>query len=111
MVFDADPFSSASVTDMSRRRRGPGRAVRLFQATTASTAIWQVEAPSKFWGCGANLQPGQFTRGRLTQRIRYLRKSGVNMVRQHPVWTNWSGSSPANSMNGGSTNGIGGAPS
>ena len=41
------------------------------------------DKPVKLWGCGANYLA--MSRPEMTQRIRYLRKHGINMVRQHPL--------------------------
>jgi hypothetical protein len=37
------------------------------------------------WGVGANVEPGKYTREQLMRRAKYLRKFGVNVVRQHAV--------------------------
>ncbi len=40
----------------------------------------------KLWGVVPIVQPGRYTREQLAQRARYLRKFGVNVVRQHAVF-------------------------
>ncbi|RYD81990.1 MAG: hypothetical protein EOP84_10150 [Verrucomicrobiaceae bacterium] len=46
----------------------------------------KAKAPAKFWGVGANIEPNHYSREQLTQRAKYLRKFGVNIVRQHAVF-------------------------
>ena len=42
--------------------------------------------PVKLWGVGANLEFGKYSQAQMTQRAKYLRKFGINIVRQHAVW-------------------------
>jgi hypothetical protein len=85
VVFDADAFSEKSVIDMSGRIEAPAGQHGFLTAAGADLKFEAGKLPVKFWGCGANLQAGTFIREQLTQRIKYLRKHGINMVRQHPV--------------------------
>lgn len=82
-VFTEDPFSAASVIDMSHLVEAPagqhgfltrdGDALRFEDATT----------PVRLFGCGANVEPQSAEE--MERRARYLRKHGINVVRQHSV--------------------------
>ncbi len=84
VVLDADSFSPDSVIDMSKYIEAPAGEHGFLKRDGDGLRLGK-ERGVQFWGCGANLQGTQFTREQLTQRIRYLRKHGINMVRQHPV--------------------------
>jgi hypothetical protein len=84
-VFDDDAFSDRSVIDVSRTIEAPAGAHGFLKRSGADLKFERAKEPIKFWGCGANLMFGQLSRGQLTQRARYLRKHGVNMVREHPL--------------------------
>ena len=85
VVFDDDNFSPNSVIDMSRLVEAPAGGKGFLRRDGSTLKFEKGAAPVQFWGVGANLQAGRFTRAQLTQRARYLRKHGVDMVRQHSV--------------------------
>lgn len=85
VVFDDDVFSPESVIDVSATIEAPAGGHGFLKRSGADLKFEHGAAPVRFWGCGANLQGDQFSRERLARRARYLRKHGVNMVRQHPV--------------------------
>ncbi len=84
-VFDDDAFSEKSVIDMSKLVEAPAGTRGFLKRSGANLKFEKADAPIRFWGAGANLLEGQLDRAKLTQRARYLRKHGVNMVRQHPI--------------------------
>lgn len=86
VVFDTDPFSDKSVIDMSKLIEAPAGKHGFLKRDKADLRFQNAKTPVKFWGCGANLGEPVAPREQLTQRIRYLRKHGVNMVRQHPLF-------------------------
>ncbi len=86
VVFDDDEFSHESVINMAKYIDVPAGKHGFLKRAGATLQFEQAAQPVKFWGCSANLQYGTYTRAQQTQRIRYLRKHGVNMVRQHPVF-------------------------
>jgi len=85
VVFDDDPFAPGSVIDVSATIEAPAGGHGFLKRSGAALKFERGAGPVQFWGCGANLQGDQFSRERLARRARYLRKHGVNMVRQHPV--------------------------
>lgn len=85
VAFDADAFSPDSIIDMSRLVEAPAGKHGFLKRDSEKLRFERAQQATQFWGCGANLQHGTFTREQLTQRARYLRKHGVNMVRQHSV--------------------------
>ena len=85
VVFNDDRFSEASVIDMSKYIEAPAGQHGFLQRDGENLKFEQDEQPVKFWACGANYQSDQ-SRAEQTQRIKYLRKHGVGMVRQHPVF-------------------------
>ncbi len=85
-VFDDDPLSPRSVIDMSALVEAPAGMHGFLQKDGEHLRFENADAPVKFWGCGANFDP-QLTRAEATQRIRWLRKYGVNLVRHHPVFS------------------------
>jgi hypothetical protein len=86
VVFDDDTFSADSVIDLSRDIEAPAGQYSFLKRAGADLKFERAAAPVRFWGCGANLMAGRFTRAQMAQRARYLRKYGVNMVREHPVF-------------------------
>ena len=86
VVFDDDPFSPASVVDMSFLVEAPAGKYGFLKRAEADLKFEKANRPVKFWGCGANLRRETYTKAQLTQRVKYLRKHGVNMVRQHPLF-------------------------
>jgi hypothetical protein len=84
VVFDDDEFSPESVIDMSRLADAPAGKQGFLKRDGDALRFERSREPVKFWGCGSNVSG---TRKEQTQRIRYLRKHGVNMVRQHTVFS------------------------
>ncbi len=85
LVADEDPFSPQSVIDMSKLIPAPAGQLGFVHAAGKDLKFDKGPAP-KFWGCGANLEYGAYTHEQLTQRAKYLRKFGVNIVREHPLF-------------------------
>ncbi len=85
VTFDTDTFSPDSVIDRSRDIEAPAGQHGFLQRDGNRLKFEKSSAPIQFWGCGANLEEGVYSREQLTQRARYLRKHGVTMIRQHPV--------------------------
>jgi hypothetical protein len=86
VAFDTDAFSADSVIDMSRFIEAPAGQHGVLKRDGDALRFEQDRRPVKFWGCGANAMVGRFTPEQQTARIKYLRKHGVNMVRQHSVF-------------------------
>jgi hypothetical protein len=86
VVAGDDAFSPASVIDMSKYIEAPAGKYGFLQRVHDSLKFEHATNTIKFWACGANLQYGTYSRAQQLQRIRYLKKYGVNMVRQHPVF-------------------------
>ncbi|MEX2093127.1 MAG: hypothetical protein WD971_10645 [Pirellulales bacterium] len=86
LLADEDPLSSESIIDMSRFVPAPAGHFGQVIADGKDLRFASGKRPVKFWGCGANVEPGRYTREQLTQRAKYLRKFGVNVVRQHAVF-------------------------
>lgn len=86
LLADEDPLSPESVIDMSKLIPAPAGKFGFLKAVGKDLKFEQADAPVKFWGCGANVEPGHYSKAQLTQRAKYLRKFGVNIVRQHAVF-------------------------
>jgi len=86
VVFDDDRFSPESVIDMSHLVEAPAGQHGFLTADGADLRFQRSEEPVKFWGAGANLRPSPLNRERQAVRAKYLRKHGINMVRQHSVF-------------------------
>jgi hypothetical protein len=91
LLTDDDKFDPRSVIDMSRLVPAPAGKFGVLKAVGDKLAFeTQLQAGDwkgvKLWGVGANVQPGRYSREQLTQRAKYLRKFGVNIVRQHAVF-------------------------
>jgi hypothetical protein len=86
LLADDDRFDPRSVIDMSALVPGPAGQEGFLQARGDKLQFEKATQPVKLWGTGANVQPGKYTRAQQTQRIRYLRKMGINSVRQHAVF-------------------------
>ncbi|MHC5054731.1 MAG: hypothetical protein ACYTKD_08440 [Planctomycetota bacterium] len=84
VVFDDDEFSPESVIDMSKLIEAPAGKHGFLKRDGKALRFERSREPVKFWGCGANISG---TREEQSQRIRCLRKHGVNMVRQHTVFS------------------------
>ncbi len=85
LLPDDDTFSPESVIDMSKLVPAPAGQFGFVRAAGKDLKFEKAATAQKFWGCGANLEFGRYTREQLTQRARYLRKFGVNIVREHPL--------------------------
>ncbi len=83
VAFYDDDFSPDSVTDMSRLVEAPAGGHGFLTEEGDHLRFSGSPEPVVFWGCGANLL--DIGRDQMTQRARYLRKYGVNMVREHPL--------------------------
>ena len=86
LLADDDRFDPRSVIDMSALVPGPAGQEGFLKARGDQLQFEKATQPVKLWGAGANVQPGKYTRAQQTQRIRYLRKMGINSVRQHAVF-------------------------
>ncbi len=87
LLADEDTFSKESVIDMSALIEAPAGKHGPVIAKGGDLVFAQAPGtPVKFWGCGANLQQDQFNREQQTRRIRYLKKFGNNVVREHPLF-------------------------
>jgi len=71
---------------VSRLVPAPAGQFGVLRAVGKDLRFEKATAPVKLWGVGANVDPGRYTREQLTQRAKYLRKFGVNIVRQHAVF-------------------------
>ncbi len=86
LLADDDTFDPRSVIDMSRLVPAPAGQFGFLKANGKDLKFEKAAAPVKFWGVGANVEPGRYSREQLTQRAKYLRKYGINTVRQHAVF-------------------------
>ena len=87
LMVDEDPLSPESVIDMSRRIEAPAGKHGPIIANGKDLVFADApDRPVKLWGCNANLESGRYTRGQLTRRAGYLRKFGINAVREHPLF-------------------------
>ena len=86
VVFDDDAFSDKSVIDMSKLVEAPAGKHGFLKRVGSRPEVREGRRRRSSSGAAARTcRAGQFNREQLTQRARYLRKHGVNMVRQHPV--------------------------
>src|SRR4030095_8456130 len=85
LLVDEDPMDPRSVIDMSSLVAAPARQFGFLRPVDGNLQFEKAKVPAKFWGAGANVEPGQYSREQLTQRAKYLRKFGVNSVRQHAM--------------------------
>jgi len=86
LLADEDTFSPESMIDMSKLVPAPAGQFGFVHADGKDLKFDKSPAAMKFWGCGANLDFGRYSRGQLAQRAKYLRKFGVNVVREHPLF-------------------------
>ena len=86
VIAEEDTFDPRSVIDMSALTPAPAGTFGFLKANGDALQFEKAAAPVKLWGVGANLEVGKFTREQLTQRVKYLRKFGCNIVREHPLW-------------------------
>jgi len=84
VVYDEDAFSEQSVIDMTKYVEAPAGKHGFLERDGADLKFERGAARVRFWGCGGNLND-RLSRKEQTTRIRYLRKHGVNMIRQHPL--------------------------
>ncbi len=85
LLPDDETFSAESVIDMSRLIPAPAGELGFLQSDGDKLRFGKA-GPVKLWGVNANLEHGRYSHEQLTHRARYLRKFGVNAVRQHPLW-------------------------
>ncbi|HWB04572.1 MAG TPA: hypothetical protein VG796_16205 [Verrucomicrobiales bacterium] len=87
LLADEDRFSSESVIDMSALIEVPaGKHGPVIAKGSELVFAQHPDKAVKFWGCGANLEQDQYDRQKQKLRIRYLKKFGNNVVRQHPLF-------------------------
>jgi hypothetical protein len=86
LLVDEDPMDPRSVIDMSHLVPAPAGQLGFLRAVGDKLQFEKAKAPVKFWGAGANVEPAGYSREQLTQRAKYLRKFGVNAVRQHAMF-------------------------
>jgi hypothetical protein len=86
LVADDDTFSPDSVIDMSKLIPAPAGEFGFVNAAGKDLRFERSPKAIKFWGTGANLESGRYSREQLTQRAKYFRKFGINIVRQHPLF-------------------------
>lgn len=84
VAFDDDPLSPDSVIDMSRLVEAPAGQHGFLQAAGDHLRFTDSNRPVKLWGVNANLD-SRATPEKMVQRARWLRKYGVNQVRQHTL--------------------------
>ncbi|MEQ8790764.1 MAG: hypothetical protein RIC55_30985 [Pirellulaceae bacterium] len=83
VVFDVDPLSPESRTDVSRLVEAPAGQHGFLKRDGDHLRLEHAEKPIKFWGIGSD--PGRMTPEQMRQAARWYRKHGVNLVRQHTV--------------------------
>ncbi len=86
LLADEDPLDPRSVIDLSRLVPAPAGKFGHLVPDGDKLKFANSPAPVKFWGVGANLDGSRYSREQLTQRAKYLRKFGINAVRQHPLY-------------------------
>jgi len=85
LMPDDDRFSKDSVTDMSALNHEPAGKFGPVVADGKDLRFANSKEPVKFWGVGANFSAKNSKEDSL-QRIKYLRKHGINYVREHPLF-------------------------
>ncbi len=86
VVFDDDSFSAKSVIDMSDLLHRPAGKFGFLERRGKHIYFARSKRPIKFRGAGCNVTGGASRREK-TQRVRYLAKHGINMVRQHSMFS------------------------
>lgn len=86
LLADEDPLDPRSVIDLSKHVPAPAGQFGFLQAKGDQLAFEKQSKPTKFWGVGANVEPGRYTREQLAHRAKFLRKFGINAVRQHAIF-------------------------
>lgn len=85
LMPDDDKFSSESVIDMSALNHTPAGKFGPVIADGKDLKFANSKEPVKFWGAGADFKASDSKESSL-QRVKHLRKYGINYVRQHPVF-------------------------
>jgi hypothetical protein len=83
VVFDDDPLSPQSVTDISRLVPAPAGQFGFLRRKKDTLCFEQSASPTRFWGVGATFW--RFDPDKADHTAAWLRKHGVNMVRHHPM--------------------------
>lgn len=86
LLADEDSFDPRSVIDVSKYIPAPAGKAGFLKAVGDKLQFENASAAQKFWGVGANVEPGKYSREQQSRRAKYLRKFGINAVRQHPVF-------------------------
>ncbi|MDB6069488.1 MAG: Endo-beta-mannanase [Verrucomicrobiales bacterium] len=87
LMVDDDAFSAESVIDVSALNEAPaGKHGPVIAKGDTLVFAGRPGEPVKFWGCGANLEAGKNDRAQQERRVKYLRKFGINAVREHPLF-------------------------
>ncbi|RYD38854.1 MAG: hypothetical protein EOP87_00545 [Verrucomicrobiaceae bacterium] len=85
LMPDDDRFSAESVIDLSSLNHVPAGRFGPVIADGSKLRFADGREPVKLWGVGADFSV-KTPREQSLQRIKYLRKHGINYVRQHPVF-------------------------
>ncbi|MCA9266471.1 MAG: hypothetical protein KDA60_21575, partial [Planctomycetales bacterium] len=83
VVMDVDPLSPDAVIDMSRLIEAPAGQYGFLKRDGDALRFERAEASTRFWGVGAP-PLGDDPRA-MTHAARWLRKHGINIVRQHTM--------------------------
>jgi hypothetical protein len=83
VTLDDDPFSAASVIDVSRLIEAPAGKHGFLKRDGDKLRFEHASKPVKFWGIGS--APEDYSPAEMQQAARWYRKHGVNLVRQHTV--------------------------
>jgi hypothetical protein len=87
LLADEDPMDPRSVIDLSAQIPAPAGQFGFLKAAGDKLNFEKGAGKAvKLWGVGANVEPGHYSREQVTRRVRYLRKFGVNIVRQHAMF-------------------------
>jgi len=81
---DDDPFSTDSLTDMSRLVEAPAGGYGFLRAVSDELRFERGSGAVKLWGIGSNLARRESPE-LMEQSARWYRKLGINLVRQHTV--------------------------
>lgn len=85
LMPENDTFPADAATDMSALNHTPAGKFGPVIAKGKDLVFADGGEPVKFWGVGANVE-AKAGREASLQRIKYLRKHGINYVRQHPLF-------------------------
>lgn len=86
LLADEDTFSKESVIDMSALIEAPAGKHGFVKAVGDQLQFSEGSTPVKFWGVNANQEQGKLDKEGQLRRIKYLKKFGNNVVRQHTVF-------------------------